>query len=222
MGVWMTQQWYLRRNGKESGPGTEEQLRAAFKKRAISLDTELRREDKTEWIKLRDAGILSPEDSNPFISDPLPASETAAGAKKPLIYRAMFDEKPVYGEKLRRHFPNFAERFIAIAIDGAILFFASLIGVFLPVIGLLVQLVIGFFYFVYFQHQWGYTIGRKVMRMHLETLDGKKPARSVFLIRYFAGMLSGILFGTGFFMALFDPKMRTLHDHIAGTVVVRD
>lgn len=218
--------WYLMRNGKESGPGTEEQLRAAFKKRAISLDAEVRREDETQWIRLRDAGILDPADSNPFLADepqtdPSPGLSGAA-TEKPLIHKDMFQEKPKYGGKSKRRYPTFAERFIALFIDSVILFFASMIVMRLPWIGLIAQIVLGFAYLVYLQHEWGYTIGRKIMGMHLETMDGKKPDLNMFVIRYFVAVLSAIMLGIGYFLALSDPKMRTVHDRIAGTLAVKD
>ena len=214
--------WYLKRNGKESGPGTEDQLRAAFKKRTITLDAEVRREDETQWIRLRDAAILDPADSNPFIDDRSQSDPPAAGTEKPLIHKEMFQEKPRYGGKGTRRYPTFSERFIALLIDWIILFFSGLIFLSVPWIGSVVQFVIGVAYLTYLQHDWGYTLGRKIMGMHVETLDGKKPGLDVFVIRFFGEMLSGFLFGAGFFVAAFDPKLRTLHDRIAGTVVVKD
>ncbi len=37
--------WYLKRGDGESGPGTEDQIRAAFKKKTLHLDSHVRRDD---------------------------------------------------------------------------------------------------------------------------------------------------------------------------------
>ncbi len=49
-----------------------------------------------------------------------------------------------------------------------------------------------------------------------------RPDMKTFLVRYFGAIVSGLMLGLGYFMALSDPKFQTLHDRIAGTIVVKD
>lgn len=208
--------WFLKRGDKESGPGTDDQLRSAFKKGSINADSLVRREDQAQWIKFRDSGILPPDAFNPF--------ETSHGSNQsssqPVLNAGMFQEKPTYGKSKTP--ATFAERFVAILIDWVILMFAMAVLSILPFIGHVAGLIVGLAYFIFLQHEWGYTIGRKVMKMHIETPDGRKPDLTVFVIRYFASILSGLILLIGYFLALTDAQVRTLHDKIAGTVVVKD
>lgn len=245
--------WYLKRGDSEVGPGSEDQLRAAFKKGSLSKDSLVKREGQTEWVPLKDSGILPPEDTNPFDADagrwrqpPTPGemSQPAPGEVKPLIRGSMFKEKPRYSRRSTPVYATFADRFVAIFIDGVLLtvamylflsifggIFGSLLfssgnimmlsGVWIT-LSYLIQLVVGASYFVFLQHEWGYTIGRKIMGIHIEMPDRSRPDLKTFLIRYVSSLLSGFILGLGYLLALTDPRMRTLHDRLANTVVVKD
>jgi len=245
--------WYLKRGESEVGPGTEEQLKTAFKKGSLTLDSMVKKEGQSEWVALKDSGILSPEDSNPFVAgaerlgDAGAAGRTptpAPGDVKPLIRGSMFKEKPRYSRRSSPVYASFADRFVAFFIDGIILYavmfvfwqiFGGLFGALFFSRGSLymfsagwimftyaVQLVVGVAYFVFLQHEWGYTIGRKIMGIHVEMLDRSRPDQKTFLIRYVSEILSGLILMLGFLLALMDPKMQTLHDRMAGTIVVKD
>jgi uncharacterized RDD family membrane protein YckC len=86
----------------------------------------------------------------------------------------------------------------------------------------LIRLTIYGAYFVYWQHEWGYTIGRKVMKIHVEMADRSRPDMKAFLVRYLGSVVSGLILGLGYFIAFSDPKFQTLHDRLAGTIVVKD
>ena len=64
------------------------------------------------------------------------------------------------------------------------------------------------------------TIGKRVMDIKVVSIDGSTltAGRSVgrFLCRFF----SSLFFGLGYLLALFNDKRQTLHDMIAGTMVL--
>ena len=238
--------WYLKRGDGEVGPGSDEQIRAAFKKGALQLSSLVRREDKQEWVSLQDSGILPQEDVNPFMAG---QSQNELGGSaplnkgaqpqvsRPIIHKDMFKEKPRFGRRSQPQFASFSDRFIALMIDVAVLWLASTIvsivvgplvyysrGLFFAAItfSYLVQIGISVGYFVLLQHEWGYTLGRKVMKIHVEMEDRSKPGMQALIVRSLGQMLSGFILFIGYFLALSDPKMRTLHDKLAGTIVVKD
>lgn len=68
----------------------------------------------------------------------------------------------------------------------------------------------------------GRTIGKRLMRLRVVRLDGRKLTVWNAFERhggYLAGVATGLL---GFFQILWDPNRQTIEDKIAGTVVIRD
>jgi len=69
----------------------------------------------------------------------------------------------------------------------------------------------------------GRTLGKWATGLRIERLDGSKPGIGRALLRHFVGYpLSFLLLGLGFLVAAVTVRGRTLHDIIAGTVVVRE
>lgn len=67
----------------------------------------------------------------------------------------------------------------------------------------------------------GGSLGDLVCGIAVIDLGGNRPAFGRVLVRYVASVLSWLLLGLGFLMQPFTPKKQTLHDLIAGTLVVR-
>jgi uncharacterized RDD family membrane protein YckC len=148
----------------------------------------------------------------------------------------MFKEKPRYGRRSPPVYAPIGDRVVAIFIDITILWAIGAIfwGIFgglfyfswritnYILIDFIVRLLICGVYLVFLQHEWGYTIGRKIMRIHIEMADRSRPDMRTFLVRYFGASVSGLMLGLGYLMAFSDPKFQTLHDRIAGTIVVKD
>jgi len=237
--------WYLKRGDSEVGPGSDDQLRSAFKKGSLTLDSLVRQEGQKDWVALKDSGLLPEEDKNPFLAGSKPVKSGPEGQgnpnqpqvdAKPLIHPDMFKEKPRYGRRSPPVYAPISDRAAAIFIDIAVLWVVVSIfweifgGLFyfswrfsnFMMIALVARLLISGLYLVFLQHEWGYTIGRKIMKIHVEMSDRSRPDMKTFLIRYFGAILSGSMLGFGYFMALSDPKFQTLHDRIAGTIVVKD
>lgn len=65
------------------------------------------------------------------------------------------------------------------------------------------------------------TIGKIILNLKVIRQDGQRLTNSDSLIRFFASLLSGLIFCIGYVIVVFDNRKRTLHDHIAGTYVVK-
>ena len=68
---------------------------------------------------------------------------------------------------------------------------------------------------------WSTTVGKKVLGMYVLRADGRPTGFWVALVRELAKNVSWWTFGIGFLIAAFREDKRTLHDLIAGTVVVK-
>jgi uncharacterized RDD family membrane protein YckC len=69
----------------------------------------------------------------------------------------------------------------------------------------------------------GQTLGKWATGLRIERKDGGPLEWWRVLLRHFAGYpLSLLTLGIGFLIAAFNGQGRTLHDFIAGTIVVRD
>lgn len=55
----------------------------------------------------------------------------------------------------------------------------------------------------------------------VDAKTGKKPSIGQFFGRYFAYILSALVFGLGYFWVIWDKRKQGWHDKLAGTVVVR-
>lgn len=64
------------------------------------------------------------------------------------------------------------------------------------------------------------TLGKRALKIKVVDYDGKRIGFGRATGRHFAKMLSGVIFGVGFFMAGFTERKQGLHDMIAGTLVV--
>ena len=68
---------------------------------------------------------------------------------------------------------------------------------------------------------WAGTIGKRALGLYVVRPDGRKVGFGRALARYFAGILSFLLFGVGYLMILLRRDRRGLHDLICDTAVVR-
>ena len=87
------------------------------------------------------------------------------------------------------------------------------------VIALLVSL--GCLYYTLFEaSSWQATPGKRIMRLYVTDLNGKRITFARALIRNLARQISGFLF-IGYLIAGFTEKKQALHDILAGCLVLR-
>jgi uncharacterized RDD family membrane protein YckC len=128
----------------------------------------------------------------------------------------LFTEEPViYG--------TFWQRFAAAIVDGLILIIPNYIIV-LTVregFGDILSLVM---YWLYDALQESgpkqATIGKKVLGLKVTNTTGHRISFGLATIRFFGKFVSAIILFIGYLMMLWDEKRQTLHDKMAGTLVV--
>ncbi len=86
----------------------------------------------------------------------------------------------------------------------------------------LVSFAISVFYYGSVQAKYQGTPGKRLLGLRLVGSDLTPVEMSRCYARYFASVLSGLALGLGYIWAAFDPKKRTWHDRMAGTLVIRD
>jgi len=65
------------------------------------------------------------------------------------------------------------------------------------------------------------TLGQLALGLRVTDLEGRRVSFARASGRHFATLLTGLTFGIGYLMVLFTARKQTLHDLVAGTVVVR-
>jgi uncharacterized RDD family membrane protein YckC len=89
------------------------------------------------------------------------------------------------------------------------------------VISTLLSLVINISYETFFIGKWGATIGKMACGIKIVNPEGDKITYLRAFARFFAKIVSAIIFMIGYIMAAFDDEKRALHDRICDTRVVR-
>jgi uncharacterized RDD family membrane protein YckC len=136
---------------------------------------------------------------------------------------------------------GFWRRFVAILIDGIIIaIFTFPITLLLgqraiiphqnqpPTISFgyigasyLISLLANCAYFTYFVSQKGATPGKMLLNLKVVTANGDRLTVARSAGRFFAYILSGLIFCIGYIMAGFDSQKRALHDYICSTRVIK-
>jgi len=76
-------------------------------------------------------------------------------------------------------------------------------------------------YYWFFISRYDATPGKMALGLKVFRSDGSKLTTGRIIGRYFAEMLSGMIFCIGYIMAGFDEESRTLHDRICDTRVIK-
>lgn len=116
--------------------------------------------------------------------------------------------------------PSFKKRILAFLIDAIILgLLASLLSA--TIILLPLAFIIYFFYApIFLASNARATIGKYMMGISVVDLNGNQLTLQKSFIRLACSLLSGSFFMAGYFFAFFSEKKQTLHDVLAGTIVV--
>lgn len=85
---------------------------------------------------------------------------------------------------------------------------------------ILASVPLSLLYFVLLWAWRGQTLGMMAVHIRVVTRDGRPPSLGRAAVRLIGYGASALPLFLGFAIALFDRERRTLHDHLAGTVVV--
>ncbi len=127
---------------------------------------------------------------------------------------SIFPDRPVA-------YATFWQRLGAMLIDGLILYIPQKLLQYMgPMLGLLV-IVLQWLYFALQESSPAQaTIGKRALGIKVTTIHGDKITFGQATGRYFGKIVSFIILLIGYFMMLWDDKRQTLHDKMAGTIVV--
>ena len=119
-------------------------------------------------------------------------------------------------------------RAIAVVIDSAIIFLVAVVIIGRDELGhgagLALYLSGWAAYYVAFTATMGATPGKIAVGLHVASRTGGRPALDSVILRYIVMLVGALLFGIGTIvstlMVVTDPQRRSLHDRIAGTLVL--
>ena len=256
--------WYYADAGRQVGPVDEAQLDELLRTGAVRDDTLVWREGMASWQSHSAARGPSKPQPIPaaavpmaqemrFCSEcgrPYPASDlvnigtaTVCAQCKPLFMQRIREGGQAIGA---RRYAGFWIRFVAVVIDGIILFVVGLvitmplrmaIGVStinadnpaaaIPMImgafglSMAVNLVLNALYQIYFLSSRGATVGKMALGLKVIRADGGPLSVGQATGRFFAYLLDAYFtFTIGFIIAGFDAEKRALHDRICDTRVI--
>jgi uncharacterized RDD family membrane protein YckC len=236
--------WYFVRNGERVGPLGREEFDARIAEGAVRGDSLVWRAGMASWARACELGELGlpPPVPPPPLPPPLPPAPERAmnpfGAGVTAMEREAPDAKEApanYGGFWVRLAAKFFDRVIlygvAMLVERAVveLAFAGvapepmdwpqlwrLIAIVAPI-----NILIALAYTVYFMLRHEATPGKLILGLRVVRADGSRLGVGRIVGRFFAEMLSAVIFLTGYVMAAFDERKRTLHDYLCDTRVVK-
>ena len=116
--------------------------------------------------------------------------------------------------------PRAVALFIDLVIVGTVTsMLAGVLGV--DSHGLLASVIACIYFAAQESSGWMATVGKRVMVLSVQGVDGRQLSFGRASIRWAARWLSGLVMGLGYALALFNDRRQTLHDLLSGTVVVQ-
>lgn len=230
----MASQWYVGRGGERSGPFSSDQLRSLVEKGQLAAGDLVWKEGMAEWIDCAKVQGLLPAsrlpvagdgtaDWNPYQS---PTSDAATGAEGTSASSMVLAD---YLPRVGAHILDSIFLLLLSLIPGLLLGIALVMmlgpengsAVSGP-LGNLLGLLIGIAYYVGLEtsEKQG-TWGKQIVGIKVTDLEGRRLTVGRAVGRYFGHILTGCSFGIGMLMPLFTEKRQTLHDMIAGCLVLK-
>lgn len=195
------------------------------------LDTsESARHDEQPQQQADGAPPAAPQ--QPPVNEPWPQGEVPPRPPMPGVYRNPMDMVPK---------ATFWMRAVATLVDAGVVFGLQMIlGGLLALAGSVTVVgsdggagetafivhffsyLISFTYYIFFTGYCGQTPGKMVLRIKVVRQDGSPVGYGRAAFREVpAKFLSGIIFGIGYLMVIFDEQKRALHDRMSDTYVIK-
>ncbi len=260
--------WYYAESGRQVGPIKEEALEALVRSGVVKPDTLVWQSGMSNWQQyaaVRPAAPAPAQYTLPMtaaVAEPITRFCTECGRPFPQSELIPFGNsfvcascKDTFTHKLREgvttagavRYAGFWIRFVALLIDGAILFTVSML---LNVVGaltffrgaglrgagamaaysgellayqgvmFLVNLTLVLAFNAFFLTRYGATPGKMALRLKVVTARGGPITAPLAIGRVFATYVSGLTLGIGYIMAGIDEQKRALHDRICDTRVI--
>lgn len=119
-------------------------------------------------------------------------------------------------------YAGFWMRVGAYLLDLLILVIPLTILAFIPILGIVLNIVGVWLYFALQESsERQATIGKRALNIYVTDMYGRRISFGQATGRYFSKIISSLILGIGYIMAGFTEKKQGLHDMIAGTLVKR-
>lgn len=236
--------WFYVKEGERVGPLGREELDARIAEGEVGGETLVWRAGMSSWARASELGELGllPATPPPPLPPPLPAMDVERTWEPPTEEDAAAShEEAAVAE--RPEFAGFWVRLAAKITDRVILYGAATLvqhavvrwafgGVMpeatdLPQMWRLiaicapVNMLIALVYTIYFLRRHEATPGKIILGLRVVRADGSRLGVGRIIARFFAEVLSTLVFFVGYVMAAFDDEKRTLHDYLCDTRVVK-
>jgi uncharacterized RDD family membrane protein YckC len=132
-------------------------------------------------------------------------------------------QEDILTEQFIPEYATFWNRFAAAFIDGLILLIPDMIVKYTVDITTyyVVALAIGWLYYAIQESGPNQaTVGKKAMGIKVTNMEGEKISFATATGRHFGKYISMLIIFIGYLMMLWDDRNQTLHDKMAGTLVV--
>jgi uncharacterized RDD family membrane protein YckC len=119
---------------------------------------------------------------------------------------------------------SFGERFAAALLDGFILIIPTyaLQAIFGELPGSLVGILVNWLYSAILESGENQaTIGKRALGLKVTDMNGHRISFANASGRFFGKYISAIILFIGYLMMLWDDKKQTLHDKMAGTLIIK-
>jgi len=119
---------------------------------------------------------------------------------------------------------SFGERFAAALLDGFILIIPTyaLQAIFGEISGSVVSILVNWLYSALLESGENQaTIGKRALGLKVTDMNGHRISFANASGRFFGKYISAFIIFIGYLMMLWDDKKQTLHDKMAGTLVVK-
>ena len=231
--------WYYARNGQRMGPVEEAEIQRLLQTGQLAGTDLVWKPGLPEW---RPAGQM-PElasffrPAGPPPPPPPPAAYSPyAPPAAPLVQSPAYPA-PMFGNVTAVEYGSFGARFLALVIDQIILGVVGFgIGFFVvfagmagggdasaaqPISNVISILVVWLYYAGLESSSQMATLGKRALGLRVTDLQGQRIDFARATGRHFGKILSALLLLIGFLMMIWDEKNQTLHDKMAGCLVVR-
>jgi uncharacterized RDD family membrane protein YckC/ribosomal protein S27AE len=247
--------WYYAAGGKQAGPVSDAALADLVRTGVVRAETLVWNSGLPGWVPYLQVAAPAPAPSAAAAAGPAAGGSTfCSECGRPFSSNDLvrFGDrwicgncKETFAQKLREGvapqgtmvYGGFWIRFLAVLIDGVIMFVVSLvlsrllalgggpadIGAAMAFAGLtiLLQMAMAATYEGVFVGLYGATPGKMALHLKVVMPDGSRVSMGRAFGRYFAKLLSSLTLLIGYIIAAFDSEKRALHDYICNTRVIR-
>ena len=212
-----TRQWYYAIDGSQQGPLSEQEIVQMFAAGRLRPETLVWTQGMETWAVASSIEALVPRDYTGFVASPVSRYPQYAGFWKRVV-AVIID-----GIVLQ------VSGYVAGALVGAIAGFmmgmagveTEIIPVLCFVFSFISNFVLNWLYFTLMESSSKQaTLGKMALGIVVTDMDGQRISLARANGRYWAKILSTLIFCIGYLMVAFTEKKQGLHDIMAGTLVV--